>query len=534
MKRCIPALVLAACVALEPAAARGVPDGSFGDNGVVRLPWRHPVAVGTSIVPAPDGGAYFVRMPGEVTRLAADGTHVATVNVLGTANLFTIAEYRDELARIAVAGWGAAPLPTEAHWRAVDPSSRFMLPGSRGEGCTTGRPGNVMPGHGGQTFIYASEDAWQCGRVWRLAADGAPDRSFGGEGYVTLHGKIRDLRPLPDGGVEVLLDAHPEARYPARLVSLASTGEIATSVDISTPRERTDFGGDGGILLPGGGRLLLEARDGALAVSRYLPAELQDFSFGVGGVARVQVRGLQISYARAWVAEDGYLIAASATSKSAPWWWLVFIKLDADGQLDPEFGQGGFLQRVDANSALVGATMQPDGYFMFAMERREPGAPVSAAWTEAERMQVVADLVELHHPGLDRYLLVSAAHFRRMREVPGAGGWRATGERVRPGGTTRTCVFRARNGSSASSLFYSADAAECEAVRNNPGWAALGEGFHTTPPRDGGCPAQLRPVHRLHNARSGTNHRYVVRESIIAPMQAEGWTYEGVAFCAKP
>jgi hypothetical protein len=43
-------------------------------------------------------------------------------------------------------------------------------------------------------------------------------------------------------------------------------------------------------------------------------------------------------------------------------------------------------------------------------------------------------------------------------------------------------------------------------------------------------------VHRIYNNRfafNDSNHRFTTRLQEVAPMQALGWRYEGVAFCAR-
>ena len=44
-----------------------------------------------------------------------------------------------------------------------------------------------------------------------------------------------------------------------------------------------------------------------------------------------------------------------------------------------------------------------------------------------------------------------------------------------------------------------------------------------------------KPVYRLYNNRfqfNDTNHRFTTDFENVAPLQRQGWTYEGVAFCA--
>ena len=51
------------------------------------------------------------------------------------------------------------------------------------------------------------------------------------------------------------------------------------------------------------------------------------------------------------------------------------------------------------------------------------------------------------------------------------------------------------------------------------------------------CGAPLQPVYRLYNNREGEarpNHRYTISPVLAGQLVAQGWTNEGIGFCAAP
>jgi hypothetical protein len=88
----------------------------------------------------------------------------------------------------------------------------------------------------------------------------------------------------------------------------------------------------------------------------------------------------------------------------------------------------------------------------------------------------------------------------------------------------------------ANSHFYTAFASECAGLQSpSSGWTYEGLAFRIQLPTAAGCPAGTKPVHRLYNNRFAfrdSNHRFTTIASEIQRLQAQGWIYEGVAFCA--
>jgi len=86
-----------------------------------------------------------------------------------------------------------------------------------------------------------------------------------------------------------------------------------------------------------------------------------------------------------------------------------------------------------------------------------------------------------------------------------------------------------------SSHFYTADAAECEALKANPDWVYEGIAFYARLPIDReNCPSGTHPVSRTYNAGRGgaPNHLFTTYEfGTWFLTRVAGWSAEGTAFC---
>jgi hypothetical protein len=124
------------------------------------------------------------------------------------------------------------------------------------------------------------------------------------------------------------------------------------------------------------------------------------------------------------------------------------------------------------------------------------------------------------------------------RGAAGAG-WQRTADDFRvwqsaataPANAKPVCRFYGTPGVGPNSHFYTANAAECDAVKRDRGWTFEGIAFYVLDAVDGACTTGSRPVYRFYNngfARNDSNHRYSVDSSAMpAP-----WTREGVVFCS--
>ncbi|WP_374499076.1 S8 family peptidase [Zoogloea sp.] len=115
-------------------------------------------------------------------------------------------------------------------------------------------------------------------------------------------------------------------------------------------------------------------------------------------------------------------------------------------------------------------------------------------------------------------------------------GWRDTYDyflawRDASSGAQAVCRFYAK---APNSHFFTADAKECEDVKGYPGWVYEGIAYYMKVPKNGVCPSDSVPVHRLYNNRfifNDSNHRFTTDMDVVTRMTQAGWIYEGVKMC---
>ncbi|MBK7473332.1 MAG: hypothetical protein IPI73_24565 [Betaproteobacteria bacterium] len=91
-----------------------------------------------------------------------------------------------------------------------------------------------------------------------------------------------------------------------------------------------------------------------------------------------------------------------------------------------------------------------------------------------------------------------------------------------------------------NSHFYTAEPAECAAVKLDPGWTFEFAGkfwmIRPTASNAAGCPAWTQAVWRVYNGRfafNDSNHRYMTNVALYNQMLGMGWSGEGVVLCAR-
>lgn len=152
----------------------------------------------------------------------------------------------------------------------------------------------------------------------------------------------------------------------------------------------------------------------------------------------------------------------------------------------------------------------------------------------------VALVYEFYNSGLRHYFRTASAEEAAAIDRGAAGpNWIRTGDNfyaytagsASPG--SDVCRFYT---SGANSHFYTAFASECASLKSpSSGWTYEGLSFRIPLPSGPGCAAGTLPVYRLYNNRyayNDSNHRFTTVYGNIAALQAQGWTYEGIAFCA--
>jgi uncharacterized protein (DUF1800 family) len=151
--------------------------------------------------------------------------------------------------------------------------------------------------------------------------------------------------------------------------------------------------------------------------------------------------------------------------------------------------------------------------------------------------------VEFYHPTLKHYFV--AAHPAEVAIVDGGGagpGWARTGQTFEvwltqadaPPGASPVCRFYGTPGKGPNSHFFTAEPAECELVKQDPGWFYEGIAFYAMRVSSGACGGGVRPLYRNFNNRASandSNHRYSATLATFQDMADQGWPAEGAALC---
>ena len=158
-----------------------------------------------------------------------------------------------------------------------------------------------------------------------------------------------------------------------------------------------------------------------------------------------------------------------------------------------------------------------------------------------------ATAVELYNAHLNHYFAtVDPAEYASLVNAPGSA-WTLTGQgfkvwpQLRPdtvAGAVPVCRFDSYRRSGPASAFYTASAAECEATKANRFWIYRGAPWYVLPvDSQQRCPDGYLGVNRAYNQghiRNDPSHRLTTSDSTTRDMEREGWTYEGMAMCARP
>lgn len=155
------------------------------------------------------------------------------------------------------------------------------------------------------------------------------------------------------------------------------------------------------------------------------------------------------------------------------------------------------------------------------------------------------NVIEFYHPALNHYFRTASAEEAAGIDAGAAGaGWVRSGDDFTAwsdaasavAGTAPVCRFYGTPGLGPNSHFYTADAAECAAVKkSDPGWTFEGIAFYAPPAQGCGCGSGTVPIYRNYNQRAAfndSNHRFTASASTYLQMTALGWAGENTAMCA--
>ena len=165
----------------------------------------------------------------------------------------------------------------------------------------------------------------------------------------------------------------------------------------------------------------------------------------------------------------------------------------------------------------------------------------------ARAAEPTATVIEYYHPAINHYFITAFPDEVAMLDagivVP---GWKRTGLEWKAWGaagdmantvanTVPVCRFYGTPGKGPNSHFYTANAAECAQVKNDPGWTFEAIAFWIEVPNSVGmCSAGTTPVYRSFYRGStpgDINHRYVTDLTIHQKMAGTS-VLEGIVMCS--
>jgi serine protease len=186
----------------------------------------------------------------------------------------------------------------------------------------------------------------------------------------------------------------------------------------------------------------------------------------------------------------------------------------------------------------------PDGKIWLAGTGFLPGGDQAFMVARAIGVETTTTVVEFFNTELVHYFITADPNEAAAIDSGAAGpGWTRTGATWKSGGPNRVCRFYGsldinpatgtRRGP--NSHFYTIEAAECDAVKLDPGWRFESYDFSGWPSSAQTCPQGTTPVYRAYNnrfAQNDSNHRYATDGAIYNATVAQGWSGEGIVFCA--
>jgi uncharacterized protein (DUF1800 family) len=151
--------------------------------------------------------------------------------------------------------------------------------------------------------------------------------------------------------------------------------------------------------------------------------------------------------------------------------------------------------------------------------------------------------VEYFHVASRQYFMTASSAEMRLVDSGGAGGsWLRTGGQFSAyagandvPGLSPVCRFYGTPGRGPNTHRFTADAAECAAMRADPAWIYEGVSFYIATPQGGACTPGTTPVYRSYRTgldRAYSNQRFTVDPTVAANAAAEGHAPDGVVMCS--
>jgi uncharacterized delta-60 repeat protein len=379
-----------------PASAQCGPDPAFDGDGVLVSDFGSVDEGAHGVAALPDGAAIVVGHSGRritAVRYLSDGTLDPAFGTGGVVQIFHDDVFSSAAHDVAVQPDGKLVL-VGAAFAAVSSSSVYDIAVARlnpdgtrdtsfggGDGVTylnlqdRQDRGAAVAVDGAGRIVVAGQTQIVQGNsdavIVRLLPDGSMDPSFGNQGVVVLNLRTdfdvaHGLALQADGALLVTGSYQPQVMTPflARLRSDGTRDRRFGRRGVVTP---VGSGAWYDVTVQPDGRIVTAGELQAdLAVARYLSNGRADGSFGVGGVASVEVDPTGFLLGRAGavaIRADGGMVAAGAawtTNQSE----MAAVALTAAGVPDSRFGVGGVVRYQDPvgwMSGLEDVALRPDG-----------------------------------------------------------------------------------------------------------------------------------------------------------------------------
>lgn len=391
----------------------------------------------------------------------------------------------------------------------------------------------------------------------RYSPDGRPDPSYGNGGIATFDMLAPGFRPQrlavhASGKMTMAgyaqMTTFDAGAYKAVAVRLNANGSPDASfgtggkytyalAGLGTEFDDMVADADGTVLLAGG--VFGDARAGIVA--RILSSGQPDPAFGAQGVLTLP-QGMTYAGAITRQADGKFVIGATKAVGND--FQAQVARLLPGGQLDATFGVGGISQDFGfATSQVLALAIDVDGKIVLA-GKAENDSNDNSLVARLIGAEITTRVIEFYNAALNHYFITADPAEAAAIDGGAAGpGWSRTGETFRSGGPNRVCRFYgspetdavtgARRGP--NSHFYTIEAAECAAVKEDAGWRFESHDFNGWPSAGGNCAAGTVAVKRAYNNRfavNDSNHRYTINDAVYGQMLASGWTGEGTVFCA--
>lgn len=204
-------------------------------------------------------------------------------------------------------------------------------------------------------------------------------------------------------------------------------------------------------------------------------------------------------------------------------------------------------------ASVKAGNLAPGSWRVEAYGRPRTGGEAQKYFTKDFTVGTTLTVYEFYEPSLDHYFVAAGPEEIAALDA-GQGTWKRTGQKFTawlkasdaPASAKPVCRFYARG---PNSHFYTADAAECQTLRNLEaagkaeaaanagkfwGWTYEGIAFYALTPTNGACPGDTDPVFRHYNGRAkdnDTNHRFTVDPQLRSAMMWS-WIDEGTAICS--